>query len=88
MVPSPNTGEIIIETDRPDMAPKDVEGIPVKTKNPNKLPPPPGVIVLRPGGVIDHTNQMSAETRRKFIEIAASLAQHFPQRDDRSRERY
>jgi MinD-like ATPase involved in chromosome partitioning or flagellar assembly len=43
---------------------------------------------LRPGGVIDHTNQMSAATRRKFIEIAASLAEHFPTRDDRSRQRY
>ena len=43
---------------------------------------------LRPGGVIDHTNQMSAATRRKFVEIAASLAEHFPTRDDRSRERY
>jgi MinD-like ATPase involved in chromosome partitioning or flagellar assembly len=43
---------------------------------------------LRPGGVIDHTSQMSAATRRKFIEIAAALAEHFPTRDDRSRERY
>jgi MinD-like ATPase involved in chromosome partitioning or flagellar assembly len=40
---------------------------------------------LRPGGVIDHTNQMSAATRRKFIEIAASLAEHFPTRDGRER---
>src|SRR4029078_1377276 len=32
---------------------------------------------LRPGGVIDHTSQMSEETRRRFIEIAAALAQHF-----------
>jgi len=31
---------------------------------------------------------MSAPTRRKFIEIAAALAEHFPTRDDRSRERY
>jgi MinD-like ATPase involved in chromosome partitioning or flagellar assembly len=43
---------------------------------------------LRPGGVIDHSSQMSAATRGKFIEIAASLAEHFPTRDDRSRERY
>jgi MinD-like ATPase involved in chromosome partitioning or flagellar assembly len=43
---------------------------------------------LRPGGVIDHTNQMSDATRRRFIEIAAALADHFPTRDDRSRERY
>lgn len=43
---------------------------------------------LRPGGVIDQTNQMSAATRRRFIEIAAALAKHFPTRDDRNRERY
>jgi MinD-like ATPase involved in chromosome partitioning or flagellar assembly len=43
---------------------------------------------LRPGGVIDHTNQMSAPARRRFVEIAAALAKHFPSRDDRSRERY
>ena len=43
---------------------------------------------LRPGGVIDHTREMSAATRRRFVEIAAALAEHFPTRDDRSRERY
>jgi MinD-like ATPase involved in chromosome partitioning or flagellar assembly len=43
---------------------------------------------LRPGGVIDRTAEMSAATRRRFIEIAAALAEHFPTRDDRSRERY
>jgi hypothetical protein len=43
---------------------------------------------LRPGGVIDQTSQMSETTRRRFIEIAAALAKHFPTRDDRSRERY
>jgi MinD-like ATPase involved in chromosome partitioning or flagellar assembly len=43
---------------------------------------------LRPGGVIDGTAQMSAATRRRFIEIAAALAEHFPTQDDRSRERY
>ena len=43
---------------------------------------------LRPGGVIDHTSGMSAATRRRFIEIAAALAEYFPTRDDRSRERY
>ena len=43
---------------------------------------------LRPGGVIERTNEMSAVTRRRFIEIAAALAEHFPTRDDRSRERY
>ncbi len=43
---------------------------------------------LRPGGVIDHTSEMSPATRRRFVEIAAALAKHFPTRDDRSRERY
>lgn len=43
---------------------------------------------LRPGGVIDRTSEMSAATRRRFIEIAAALADHFPTHDDRSRERY
>jgi MinD-like ATPase involved in chromosome partitioning or flagellar assembly len=43
---------------------------------------------LRPGGVIDSTSEMSAPTRRRFIEIAAALADHFPTTDDRSRERF
>ena len=43
---------------------------------------------LRPGGVIDHTGEMSPTTRRRFVEIAAALAEHFPTRDDRTRERY
>ncbi len=43
---------------------------------------------LRPGGVIDRTAEMSAATRRRFIEIAAALAEHYPTHDDRSRERH
>ncbi len=43
---------------------------------------------LRPGGVIDRTSEMSAPTRRRFIEIAAALADHFPTHDDRSRDRH
>jgi MinD-like ATPase involved in chromosome partitioning or flagellar assembly len=43
---------------------------------------------LRPGGVIDGTAEMSGPTRRRFIEIAAALAEHFPKQDDRGRERY
>jgi len=43
---------------------------------------------LRPGGVIDRTGEMSAATRRRFIEIAAALAEYYPTHDDRSRERY
>ncbi|NVN49214.1 MinD/ParA family protein [Mycolicibacterium hippocampi] len=42
---------------------------------------------LRPGGVIDGTREMSPPARRKFLEICAALASHFPNRDDRSRER-
>jgi MinD-like ATPase involved in chromosome partitioning or flagellar assembly len=42
---------------------------------------------LRPGGVIDRTAEMSPATRRRFVEIAAALAEHFPAQDDRSRER-
>jgi MinD-like ATPase involved in chromosome partitioning or flagellar assembly len=43
---------------------------------------------LRPGGVIDRTSEMSTATRRRFIEIAAALADHFPTHDDRSRDRH
>ena len=42
---------------------------------------------LRPGGVIGGTRDMSAATRRRFVEIAAALADQFPTSDDRSRER-
>jgi MinD-like ATPase involved in chromosome partitioning or flagellar assembly len=40
---------------------------------------------LRSGGVIDGTRDMSAATRRRFVEIAAALADHFQTSDDRSR---
>lgn len=43
---------------------------------------------LRPGGVIAGTAVMSTQTRRKFLEIAAALAAHFPANDDRHRERF
>jgi MinD-like ATPase involved in chromosome partitioning or flagellar assembly len=42
---------------------------------------------LRPGGVIERTAEMSPATRRKFVEIAAALATHFPVNDDRERTR-
>jgi MinD-like ATPase involved in chromosome partitioning or flagellar assembly len=42
---------------------------------------------LRPGGVIDTTADLSPKTRRKFLEIAAVLAELFPTADDRSRQR-
>ncbi|MHC9292551.1 MinD/ParA family ATP-binding protein [Mycobacterium sp. LTG2003] len=41
---------------------------------------------LRPGGVVD-IHEMSPAVRKKFLEIAAALAEHFPTHDDRSRER-
>lgn len=43
---------------------------------------------LRPGGVINGIAEMSVQTRRRFLEIAAALAEHFPTSDDRSRERH
>jgi MinD-like ATPase involved in chromosome partitioning or flagellar assembly len=43
---------------------------------------------LRPGGVIAGTTELSPATRRKFIEIAAALAEHFPANDDRGRDRH
>jgi MinD-like ATPase involved in chromosome partitioning or flagellar assembly len=43
---------------------------------------------IRPGGVISGTREMAPQTRRKFVEIAAALAAHFPRTDDRNRERY
>jgi MinD-like ATPase involved in chromosome partitioning or flagellar assembly len=42
---------------------------------------------LRPGGVIDGTSQMTPAARRRFVEVAAALAEHFPTHDDRNRER-
>jgi MinD-like ATPase involved in chromosome partitioning or flagellar assembly len=33
---------------------------------------------LRPGGVIDATSGMAPQTRLRFVEIAAALAEHFP----------
>ncbi|MBM4257439.1 MAG: hypothetical protein FJ147_16285 [Deltaproteobacteria bacterium] len=51
VLPSADTGELWIETDRPDLVPKEVEGIPVKVDIIQVLPPPPGVIVLKPGGI-------------------------------------
>ena len=42
---------------------------------------------LRPGGVIDGTRDMSGATRRRFVELAAALADYFPAGDDRTRDR-
>jgi MinD-like ATPase involved in chromosome partitioning or flagellar assembly len=40
---------------------------------------------LRPGGVIAGTTELAPATRRKFIEIAAALAEHFPANDEHGR---
>ena len=37
---------------------------------------------------VDGTRVMTPAARRKFLEIAAALADHFPASDDRHRERY
>ncbi|MDO8835634.1 MAG: hypothetical protein Q7V01_08555 [Vicinamibacterales bacterium] len=42
---------------------------------------------LRPGGVIDGTREMSPPARRRFLEVCAALASHFPTQDSRTRER-
>jgi MinD-like ATPase involved in chromosome partitioning or flagellar assembly len=42
---------------------------------------------LRPGGVIDVDNELDRTTRRRILEIAASIAEHFPATSDRPRER-
>ncbi len=43
---------------------------------------------LRPGGVIEGSREMSAAARRRFLEVCAALAAHFPAQDARSRERH
>ena len=43
---------------------------------------------LRPGGVIAGTTELAPATRRKFIEIAAALAEHFPANDEHGRDRH
>jgi MinD-like ATPase involved in chromosome partitioning or flagellar assembly len=42
---------------------------------------------LRPGGVIDVDNELGRVTRRRLIEIAAAIAEHFPTTTDVPRER-
>jgi MinD-like ATPase involved in chromosome partitioning or flagellar assembly len=43
---------------------------------------------LRPGGVIDVRSEMSRETRRKFLEIAAAVAGFFASRPEVPRDRH
>jgi MinD-like ATPase involved in chromosome partitioning or flagellar assembly len=42
---------------------------------------------LRPGGVIDVSHEMAPATRRKFLEIAAAIAQFFASRPTGTRDR-
>ena len=42
---------------------------------------------LRPGGVIDIDNELDRATRRRVLEIAAAIAEHFPSTTDASRDR-
>jgi len=42
---------------------------------------------LRPGGVIDIDNELDRLTRRRLLEIAASIAEHFPATTDATRDR-
>jgi MinD-like ATPase involved in chromosome partitioning or flagellar assembly len=42
---------------------------------------------LRPGGVIDVRHEMASATRRKFLEITATVAGYFEARPDRARGR-
>jgi MinD-like ATPase involved in chromosome partitioning or flagellar assembly len=40
---------------------------------------------LRPGGVIDVNHEMSAATRRRFLQVTATVAGYFAARSDRTR---
>ncbi|WP_224102704.1 MinD/ParA family ATP-binding protein [Mycobacterium avium] len=42
---------------------------------------------LRPGGVIDVNGEMAPATRRKFLEVTATIAGYFARRPDRSADR-
>jgi MinD-like ATPase involved in chromosome partitioning or flagellar assembly len=42
---------------------------------------------LRPGGVIDVSQEMASVTRRKFLQITATVAGYFEARPDRARDR-
>ncbi|MDA2893399.1 hypothetical protein PDG61_20965 [Mycolicibacterium sp. BiH015] len=44
-------------------------------------------INLRPGGVVDVDNELNRLTKRRFVEIAATIAEHFPTTTDGPRER-
>jgi MinD-like ATPase involved in chromosome partitioning or flagellar assembly len=42
---------------------------------------------LRPGGVIDVDNELNSTTKRRLLEIAAAIAEHFPATTDGPRDR-
>ena len=42
---------------------------------------------LRPGGVIDVSREMAPATRRKFLQVTATIAGYFAARPDRTRDR-
>ena len=42
---------------------------------------------LRPGGVIDVSREMAPATRRKFLQVTATVAGYFAARPDRARDR-
>jgi MinD-like ATPase involved in chromosome partitioning or flagellar assembly len=42
---------------------------------------------LRPGGVIDVDHELNPTTKRRLLEIAASIAEHFPATTDGPRDR-
>ncbi len=42
---------------------------------------------LRPGGVIDVSREMAPATRRKFLQVTATIAEYFGARSDRARNR-
>jgi MinD-like ATPase involved in chromosome partitioning or flagellar assembly len=43
---------------------------------------------LRPGGVIDVSHEMAPATRRKFLQVTATIAGHFEAHSDRGRDRH
>lgn len=57
----PTKQGIRIITDRPETMPTEIEGIPVVTKPPpDRLPPPPGVILLKPNGTREQRPELGA----------------------------
>jgi len=67
---SPATGEILIESDRPENLPTEIGGVSIKVLPPPPVSsPPPGVIVLRSGGVIERREDLDA-CPEEFTEVS------------------